>query len=56
MTGALNRRCQAPYQRIGRGGVAMTVLTLDGLSFKLKPSSRRKTLQITADRGGELLL
>ena len=34
----------------------MTVLTVGDLSFELKPSSRRKTLQITVDRGGELLL
>jgi hypothetical protein len=34
----------------------MTVLTVDDLSFELKRSSRRRTLQITVDRGGELVL
>ena len=34
----------------------MSVLTVDELSFELKPSSRRRTLQITVDRSGELVL
>lgn len=34
----------------------MTVLTVDDLSFELKPSSGRRTLQITVDRSGALLL
>ena len=34
----------------------MSVLTVDDLSFELKPSSRRRTLQITVDRSGELVL
>ncbi|WP_395787231.1 M48 family metallopeptidase [Aquimonas sp.] len=34
----------------------MSVLTVDDLCFALKPSSRRRTLQITVDRGGELVL
>ena len=34
----------------------MGVLTVDDLTFELKPSSRRRTLQITVDRSGELLL
>jgi predicted metal-dependent hydrolase len=34
----------------------MNVLTVDDLSFELKPSSRRRTLQITVDRTGELVL
>jgi predicted metal-dependent hydrolase len=34
----------------------MTMLTIDNLSFQLKRSSRRKTMQITVDRGGELIL
>lgn len=34
----------------------MTVLTVDDLSFELKRSSRRRTLEITVDRGGELVL
>ena len=34
----------------------MTVLTVGDLSLEIRPSSRRKTLQITVDRGGELLL
>ena len=34
----------------------MSVLTVDDLSFELKPSSRRRTLQITVDRSGDLVL
>lgn len=34
----------------------MSVLTVDDLSFELKPSTRRRTLQITVDRSGELVL
>lgn len=34
----------------------MTMLTIDNLSFVLKRSSRRRTMQITVDRGGELIL
>ncbi len=34
----------------------MSVLTVDDLSFELKPSSRRRTLQITVERSGELVL
>lgn len=34
----------------------MSVLTVGDLSFELKPSSRRRTLQITVDRSGELVL
>lgn len=34
----------------------MTMLTIDNLNFELKRSSRRKTMQITVDRGGELIL
>jgi predicted metal-dependent hydrolase len=34
----------------------MTVLTVDDLSFELKPSSRRRTLQITVGRSGDLVL
>ncbi len=34
----------------------MSILTVDDLSFELKPSSRRRTLQITVDRSGELVL
>ncbi len=34
----------------------MSRLTVNDLSFELKPSSRRKTLQITVDRNGELIL
>lgn len=34
----------------------MSTLTVDDLSFELKPSSRRRTLQITVDRGGDLVL
>lgn len=34
----------------------MSVLTVDDLTFELKPSTRRRTLQITVDRGGELVL
>lgn len=34
----------------------MNTLTVGDLSFALKPSSRRKTMQITVDRGGELVL
>jgi len=34
----------------------MSTLTVGDLSFELKSSSRRKTLQITVDRGGELVL
>lgn len=34
----------------------MSVLTVDELSFELKPSTRRRTLQITVDRSGELVL
>lgn len=34
----------------------MTVLTVGDLSFALKHSSRRRTLQITVDRSGELVL
>jgi predicted metal-dependent hydrolase len=34
----------------------MTMLTIDNLSFELKRSSRRRTMQITVDRGGELIL
>lgn len=34
----------------------MSVLTVDDLSFELKLSSRRRTLQITVDRSGELVL
>ena len=33
----------------------MSVLTVDDLSFELKPSTRRRTLQITVDRSGELV-
>ena len=33
-----------------------THLTIGDLSFALKPSSRRKTIEITVDRGGELFL
>lgn len=32
------------------------MLTVGDLSFALKPSSRRRTMQITVDRGGELVL
>ena len=34
----------------------MSVLTVDDLSFELKPSSRRRMLQITVDRSGDLVL
>ena len=34
----------------------MTRLTIDNLCFEVKRSSRRKTMQITVDRGGELIL
>ena len=34
----------------------MSVLTVGDLNFELKPSSRRRTLQITVDRGGDLVL
>lgn len=34
----------------------MTMLTIDNLIFELKRSGRRKTMQITVDRGGELIL
>ncbi len=34
----------------------MSVLTVGDLSFELKPSSRRRTLQITVDRSGDLVL
>jgi len=34
----------------------MSVLTVGDLSFELKPSNRRRTLQITVDRGGDLVL
>lgn len=34
----------------------MSVLTVDDLTFELKPSSRRRTLEITVDRSGELVL
>ena len=34
----------------------MSVLTVDDLSFELKPSSRRRTLEITGDRSGDLVL
>jgi predicted metal-dependent hydrolase len=34
----------------------MCVLTVDDLSFELKPSSRRRSLQITVDRSGYLVL
>jgi len=34
----------------------MSVLVVDDLSFELKLSCRRRTLQITVDRGGELVL
>lgn len=34
----------------------MSLITIDNLSFELKRSSRRKTMQITVDRGGELIL
>lgn len=34
----------------------MTMLIIENLNFQLKRSSRRKTMQITVDRGGELIL
>lgn len=34
----------------------MNMLTVDDLNFELKHSSRRRTLQITVDRSGELVL
>lgn len=34
----------------------MTTLVVDDLAFELRPSERRRTLQITVDRGGELIL
>jgi hypothetical protein len=49
MTGALNRRCQAAYQRIGRGGVAMTGADR-GRSF-LQAQTEQPT-QNAADHGG----
>ena len=33
-----------------------TTLTVDDLCFELKPSTRRRTLQITVERNGDLLL
>lgn len=34
----------------------MTTITIDDLHFELRRSERRKTVQITVDRGGELVL
>jgi hypothetical protein len=34
----------------------MSVLTIGDLEFEVRTSSRRRTLQVTVDRGGELLL
>jgi predicted metal-dependent hydrolase len=34
----------------------MSVLTIDDLQFELRLSSRRRVLEITVDRGGELIL
>jgi len=34
----------------------MSVLTVGDLSFQLKPSSRRKTIEITVERNGDLVL
>lgn len=33
-----------------------SVLTVDDLAFEVRRSSRRKTLQVTVDRGGELVI
>jgi len=34
----------------------MSALVVDDLTFELRPSEKRRTLQITVDRGGELVL
>ena len=34
----------------------MPVLTVDDLTFEVRRSPRRKTLEITVDRGGELMI
>ena len=34
----------------------MMQLSVDDLTFEVRESSRRKTLEITVDRGGELVI